>query len=232
MVNYMTKCLQGWWEARSPWDVIHVRDDYVSEFASRGLLLPLDDYVTSDMRSKSADQAWENLMWDGIQYGVPRYYWLWQFYYNTEMFEAAGIADPPTTWEELAAMAEQLTMDTDGDGEVDQYGYCEPWGENFSASPFEFHLAAAGGTLFDDAGYPEFNSEAGVRALTWMVEMAKTDNYCPSAFELVHTGTASEIFAQGHIAMLASSASTLRLVSDPDNSNVVGKVAVGLFPEM
>ncbi len=178
----------------SPWDAIHVRDDYVAEFASRGFLLPLDDLITPEMKAQSPEQAWENLSWDGHIYGIPRYFWVWQFYYNTDILSSAGITEVPTTWDEVAQAAEAITADTDGDGEIDRWGYCEPWGENFASYPFLIHLRAAGGDVFDADGNPIFNSEAGVKALTWMVEYAKTDNYCPSAFENDHVPMVLLIF--------------------------------------
>lgn len=214
----------------SPWDVIHVRDDYVAEFGSRGFLLPLEDRITPEIKSQSPDQAWENLTWDGHNYGVPRYFWLWQFYINEEILAEAGFTEPPKSWDEVAEMAEAITADTDGDGEIDRWGYCEAWGENFASYPFLLHLRAAGGNVFDGNGKPIFNSEAGVSALNWMIEMAKTDNYCPSAYELMQTGALSELFAQGSIGMVASTTQTFRLASDPEKSRVVGKINAAMLP--
>jgi multiple sugar transport system substrate-binding protein len=55
--------------------------------------------------------------------------------YNKDMFEAAGL-DPdafPTTWEELEEVAKALTVDTDGDGVIDQYGLGWPLGNEGNA---------------------------------------------------------------------------------------------------
>ena len=56
-------------------------------------------------------------------------------YYRPSIFEAAGI-EVPTTYEEFLTAIEKCTMDTDGDGKIDVYGYGmrgstggqEPWG--------------------------------------------------------------------------------------------------------
>lgn len=214
----------------SPWDVVHVRDDYVAEWGSRGFLMPLDDYVTDELVAGYPSQAWSNLTWDGVQYGVPRYFWMWQFYYNEPILGEVGFDAPPATWDELMAMADDITADTDGDGETDRWGYCEPWGENFASYPFLIHLRAAGGELFDAEGNPAFNSPAGVTALSWMVEMAESGNVCPSAFELTSTGNMAELFAQGNIGMMAGTTQTFRLADDPEGSNVVGQVRAALMP--
>ena len=56
-------------------------------------------------------------------------------YYRPSIFEAAGV-EVPTTYEEFLTAVEKCTMDTDGDGKTDVYGFGmrgskggqEPWG--------------------------------------------------------------------------------------------------------
>lgn len=214
-----------------PWDVIHVRDDWVAEFGSRGFLLPLDDYITPEFKSLFPEDAWDNLSYDGHIYGVPRYFWLYQFYYNKDILAEAGYEDSPQTWDEVAEIATAITSDTDGDGEIDRWGYCETWGENFVFNPFIIHLHGAGGKLFDDAGNPTFNSEAGVQALTWMVEMANTDSFCPSAFEMMTTGVVTELFLQGQVAMIPCTPQVYGMAADPAKSKLsVEQIGVSLMP--
>ena len=42
--------------------------------------------------------------------------------YRTDRFEEAGL-DVPTTWDEFLECAKALTKDSDGDGEIDQWGF-------------------------------------------------------------------------------------------------------------
>jgi sn-glycerol 3-phosphate transport system substrate-binding protein len=46
-------------------------------------------------------------------------------YYNRDLFAAAGLDPdhPPETWDELVTYAKALTRDTDGNGEIDQWGF-------------------------------------------------------------------------------------------------------------
>ena len=73
-------------------------------------------------------------------------------YYNQDLFTAAGVAYPPDSWawDEFLAMARALTLDTDGDGQVDQYG--------LGVEPSLYRLAAFiwqnGGPLVDDLARP------------------------------------------------------------------------------
>lgn len=57
-----------------------------------------------------------------VQYGVPWMGHSIQLVYNVDLFAKAGISGPPKTWDELYADAKKLTVDTNGDGKIDQWG--------------------------------------------------------------------------------------------------------------
>ena len=63
-------------------------------------------------------------------YGLPRDFQTIVLFYNKDMFDAAGMAYPTAswTWDDLRAAAKQLTLDKNGDGIADQYGFsCDLW---------------------------------------------------------------------------------------------------------
>ena len=59
------------------------------------------------------------------QFGLPRDLNLVGLYYNKAMFDAAGIPYPDDTWtwDTLVDVGKQLTLDKDGDGQTDQWGF-------------------------------------------------------------------------------------------------------------
>lgn len=64
-----------------------------------GYLMPLDDSIADTITSVGATvNPWQV---DGATYGVPFTFGIEGFWYNTEMFEAAGIDAPPATLDEL-----------------------------------------------------------------------------------------------------------------------------------
>lgn len=92
-----------------------------AEFVDAGLLYPLDEAVDAIGRDKFNPGA---LVYgpDGKVYAMAynggAYTSLWT---RTDLLEEAGLEEPQN-FEEILAMVEALTQDTDGDGEIDIYG--------------------------------------------------------------------------------------------------------------
>ncbi len=92
--------------------------------ATTGDIVPMDDFLPDP--ELDLDVFYENLFepvrFDGKIWGVP---WATEpvvLACNWPLFEAAGIPEPPRTWDELVDYAQRLTMDTDGAGVIDQRG--------------------------------------------------------------------------------------------------------------
>ena len=77
----------------------------------------LDDFVGTDLGTVG----------DGI-YGLPWTIDTATMVYRPDLLEAAGITTFPDTWTDLTEVAKKLTKDTNGDGKVEQYGFCWPAG--------------------------------------------------------------------------------------------------------
>lgn len=100
---------------------------WTHSFALENLLLPLNDYIETagiDL-SDFSEVAMELGTIDGKIYGLPFRQEAMALLYNKEMFRDAGIdpEKPPVTREELIDYAKKLTIDKNGDGKPDQFGY-------------------------------------------------------------------------------------------------------------
>jgi multiple sugar transport system substrate-binding protein len=95
--------------------------------ASRGVLMALDDLAARDNFDLGVfwPQAVEGSRYQGTLYGLPRDMSNVILYYNKDLFDAAGVAYPDQdwTWDDFLAAAQQLTIDKDGDGKTDQWGF-------------------------------------------------------------------------------------------------------------
>lgn len=100
----------------------------VAYLASRGEIVPIDNFLPDP--DFSLDDFYENLLpsvqFGGKTWGVPLAAMPMVLLCNKKLFEAAGIQSAPETWDEFFDAATRLTLDTDGDGTTDQWGYRFP----------------------------------------------------------------------------------------------------------
>lgn len=85
------------------------------------------------------------------------------FVYNPEL-----LAAPPQTMAELAALGGQLTKDTDGDGQPDQYALVWNYTEPFFFVPF---LTSFGGWVMDAEGHPTLDTPETVAAIQYVLDL-------------------------------------------------------------
>jgi multiple sugar transport system substrate-binding protein len=107
--------------------VLHV--NRFPEFASHEVLADLGPYVQASgfTEQEFVDAAWEASFWEGDQMALPLDTHPLGLYYNLDLFEQAGIQQPPQTYEEFIQVAEKLTKDEDGDGRKEQWGFAYTW---------------------------------------------------------------------------------------------------------
>ena len=128
---------------------------------------------------------------------VPLYSLAYGLYYNKAQFAAAGISGPPTTWTQFVADAKKLT--TSGH-----------WGLTLEAGqiPENVHLAfelsqQQGGSFFDSAGKPTFDTPQNVAAVKQMIDFMQTDKIANPSDAQYSKGTeALTDYATGKAAMV------------------------------
>jgi multiple sugar transport system substrate-binding protein len=115
---------------RAP-DVISMNFENLRNFASRGAVHPLTDFVSGDQVDLGIyyENALEMHTVDRVVYGLPATFSDNVLYFNRKMFDEAGQAypDPSWDWDKLLEVASQFVADVNGDGIVDSYGYGPGW---------------------------------------------------------------------------------------------------------
>ena len=217
--RYQTELLSG----DPSFNVLHVRDDWIAEWAPKGWLHELDDLFTSDMRSHFSQGVLDRLSSDGHIYGVPLYFWITAFYYNTELFDEAGVSAPPKTWSELRDVAKKI-QDATG-----VHGFCTALAATNPANFYAIMLRGEGGEVLTD-GKPSFNNDAGVRALQYILDLIEDGTLHPSSLEQTNSVGSIDLFIQRECAMYVGPPPTLLFAANPDNSKIVGKAVVALVP--
>jgi ABC-type glycerol-3-phosphate transport system substrate-binding protein len=184
----------------NPPDVAFMDQSAVVDFASRNALVDLGPYVEQSAAVVIDDyvQAFlEAALWEEKVYGLPVSGETTGLFYRTDLFEAAGIAEPPKTWEEFEAAAQALTnTDTRTYGfitfatEAAYYWY--PW------------LWQNGGELLSEDGTQiAFNSDAGKEAAEFYVRLA---DYSPADYLNSNSYDGRIAFAEGQVAMYVAGA--------------------------
>ena len=111
----------------NPPDILHLPAANFMVYATEGWLAPLDDRLAG---IADVMDIWSPVQsvceYEGQTLCVVVLGYGYVLGWNQAAFEAAGIAGPPTTSEELIEVARALTVDTTGDGAVDQYGFVFP----------------------------------------------------------------------------------------------------------
>ena len=80
----------------------------LTDYVAPGIAAPLDDYLDADWKgSFTSDAVFTQQTYDGKIYAVPLNTAAACCFYNTEMFEKAGV-EVPTNWDEMMTACEKL----------------------------------------------------------------------------------------------------------------------------
>ncbi|WGH80326.1 extracellular solute-binding protein [Jannaschia sp. GRR-S6-38] len=167
----------------SLYDIIAVDLPWIGEFAQKGVLMPLDE-VMEIARLDPPDfhaAGWSAVHWGGRPYGVPAQMTPELFFYRRDMFAEAGL-EPPTTTARVLDAARHFHKPNRG-----QYGIA--WNAargtalghtvmmtmaDFGQPVLDLPEIAGGydlGVLADDSYRPTFDTEAGLAACDYLLEL-------------------------------------------------------------
>lgn len=207
--NYFTR-LESQIAGGTPPDVFELNYENFVNYASKGVLQPLDEFLSADEsfdRDAYYPRALEAFNHDGTQYGLPGTFSTSVLFYNEELFDAAGL-DYPTadwSWEDAVEAANELTNRDAG-----------VWGLYSPIQFWEFYKKAAqnGGALLGPEG-PTIDDPRNVEALDFMVSLIKDHGVMPEESELAGVPN-EQVFLDGKIAMLVSGIWMFETFKDAD----------------
>lgn len=174
----------------------------LGQWASQGLLQPLDKFITSSHMNVGAfvPAGWRAVTYRGKRWAVPFMNFNIGLVYNRALFRQAHITHPPRTAEELAADAAKLTVIKNG--RIVRLGFIP----DYPGGNLEDYSWLFGGDWFTSSGHKSTAAEpANVRALAW--ESSFYRKYGPSNVKRFMAGcgqylTAADCFESGKVAMM------------------------------
>jgi multiple sugar transport system substrate-binding protein len=209
----------------TPPDIVGVATEGVQLMASKKLAIPLDDYVKRDMSTLKGEYfadvhpaLVEAMMYKGSLYELPSDFNAGNMFYNTTVFQKAGLAPPAADWtmDDFHNATEKITklggtngfdwvvrlwgswtsfMYANGGNLLAETKY--PGGDWLWSTAYAGNPAAQGRQGGWQWGEPTANSPATVEALQYMIDL-KNAGLSPSP-DVGGGGTLQGLFASGRI---------------------------------
>ena len=150
-------------------------------------------------KGEYASEAIEGIRYGDRYIGVPMSILTLALYYNKDLFQKAGLDPerPPRDFKEFIEYAKKLTLDTDGDGRIDQWGWMLGNSLNPNAWIWESILVSNGGSLLSkDLSKATFEGKTGLEALQFLLDLAYVHKVAPP-----EAGDPAISFAAGKLGM-------------------------------
>lgn len=202
-------------------DVLNIGNTWSASLQATGALLPFDSATFGKIggSSRFLQSALSSTGAAGKDpAAVPLYSMAYGLYYNKKEFAAAGIAQPPTTWDQLVADGKKLTKGG-------HYGLAIEGGNLSENVHHAFTLATQhDAAFFTPDGKPSFDNPGAVAAVKQYVDFIAKDRIAaPGNAEYANNQSVTD-FATGKAAMLMWQAAGANLKShgmNPDDYGVV-----------
>lgn len=175
---------------------------FVTLWASQGAIMDLTPAVEPVRTQLEAELVPAGLQWviyDGKYYGLPFVNFNSGFFYNKDLFAAAGLdpEKPPKTLDELAEYAAKLTK-VDESGNIIQLG----WMPLNAGGWIEFVLNSGGRFYDPETGAPTANDPRNVAAFQWDLDYQSQYGLDKVvAFTTGFSGAGDDPFQLGKVAM-------------------------------
>ncbi len=202
------------------YDVVLFDVIWPAEFAVHGFLQDVTGRIDAAANSQVFDGAWTTVSYDNKRYGMPWILDTKYLFYNTEMLQKAGIANPPRTWAELSADAKIIK-----DKGIVKFPIVWSWAQAEALICDYTTLVAAYQGSFYDGDKPVFDTGGALDAVKYMEQSLKDGLTNPNSREYLEEDV-RKVFSNGDAAFALNWTYMYAMANDPKESKVVGKVGI------
>lgn len=197
-LNYESKLIDALASRKGP-DVLMIPHDWLLKHWEK--LYPAPYITPKEIKETFPEVVAQDLIFNNQVYGLPLWIDTLALYYNKDLFNGAGIALPPRTWQEFQETVRLLTK-KDVTGKIEKAGTALGTANNISYAPeiLALLILQTGSPLTDEKGELIFEKEKALNALNFYLSFANPlslnyswNNYLPNDLEA---------FAQGKVAMI------------------------------
>ncbi len=180
-------------------DISIIGTRWLVDFVENDVVASMDDYITPEFKDRFIEVFMDPSTIDGEVYGLPVAASARAMYYNEDLLEQAGIAEPPATWDELKAAAEKI--DALGD---DYYGFgLQGAGETEADAYWYYSLWTHGGEIFTEDGESGIASPEAVAATQTYKDLIDSGLTQPGVTSADREDIEA-LFKQGRVGMILS----------------------------
>ncbi|HHU08009.1 MAG TPA: extracellular solute-binding protein [Clostridiaceae bacterium] len=160
-------------------DIMHTAEASVAYLEGQGVLECMDDIINELGRDDFMESALNMNTVDGKVWGVPDWVMHTSVWYRKDLFAKYGL-NVPQNWEEFAAVASALNIDTNEDGEIDIYGFPVPMDAVLVATQTYYPFLYANGLTTLDPSTGEYvfgdNIEEEVEIMEYIMDLFKASS--------------------------------------------------------
>ncbi|MCY7367615.1 MAG: sugar ABC transporter substrate-binding protein [Chamaesiphon sp.] len=201
--------------AKTAPDVVNLNPDFAIQLAAKNAWLELDPVLTKGESKEYLPSIWQAGTLDGKAFSFPWYLTTNVTIYNKELLTKAGVAKPPTTYQELAQAAKQIKEKTG------KYALFTTFVPEDSNDVLE-SLVQMGVQLVDKQGKAAFNTPAGRAAFQYWVDLYQQGLLPKEALTQGHQ-QGIQLYQAGETAMLSAGAPFIETISK--NAPQIAKVS-------
>jgi len=194
-----------------PWDSLHdklitsigggqapdlsvIGTRWLLEFMDMGVVEPIEQHLSKELLGNIPESIMEGKI-KGVLYGIPVAIGPRIMFYRTDLMDKA-----PETYEELLEVAKKIHSD-------EVYGVGLVGNKHAELTDFAYYFYGNGGEFFEvtaDGAYGKctVNSEAGVKALTFMNDLANVHKVTQPSFLADNRHAVQDLFLAGKLGMI------------------------------
>lgn len=177
-------------------DVVNLNPDFASQLASKNAWLPLDDRISEADKQTYLPKIWQASTLDDLSFGIPWYLTTRITLYNQDLFEQAGVDQPPSTYAELAEVAQQVKDETG------KYAFFITFVPEDAADVLQSFIQM-GVPLVDQQGQAAFNTPAGRAVFQYWTDLYQQELLPREVLTQGHR-RGIELYQAGETAILTS----------------------------
>ena len=212
-------------------DVIMLGHMLIPQYRNAGWIVSLSDFIDDPQHTNPQEFQFDDILGgfvnaasvDGELYAMPFYGESTMLMYNKEMFAAAGLDQPPQTFEELESYARRLT-----DKAGNQFGIAMRGRRGINWYPWSGFAYGMGGGWIDSAGRPILNTPETIEATELFSRLIS--EYGPPGAANFDWNDVQIMMQQGDVAMIIDATNFGPRLENPDDSTVVGQVGYAMVP--